>query len=87
MMGPGNVSILTRGSACSNSRPPPLQTPKVFEPIFLQIEILGKMGGAAGAKEFFPGIRYVTTLFNPPMCVYSKCSDGIGDFKSAAKFA
>ena len=36
--------------------PPPLQTPpppKVFEPVFLQIEILAESVGATGAEKFF----------------------------------
>ena len=33
-------------------RPPP-QPPKVFEPVFLQFEILGERVGAKGAQIFF----------------------------------
>ena len=48
----------TRGAACSNSRPkppPPLppDPPKVFEPVFLQFEILEERVGAKGTEIFF----------------------------------
>ena len=33
--------------------PPPIQTPEVFELVFLQIEIFGKSAGAKGAEFFF----------------------------------
>ena len=55
-----------RGTACSNSRPPPPpDPPKVFEPVFLQFEILGERVGAKGAEIFFflPFLRGV--LFSP----------------------
>ena len=45
--------VLSRGAACSNSRPPLPRPPKVFEPVFLQIEILGESVGAKGAEIFF----------------------------------
>ena len=44
--------------------PPPSGPPKVFEPVFLQIEILGKMGGASG--NIFAGMRHALKLLNPP---------------------
>ena len=64
--------------------PPPFGPPKVFEPVFLQIEILGKVGGTAGTKIFLVGMRHALELLNTPMCVYSKCSVRIGDFGSTA---
>ena len=49
-----------RGAACSRSRPQtpspppsPSRPPKVFEPVFLQFEILEKTTGAIGARNFF----------------------------------
>ena len=36
--------------------PPPSGPPKVLEPAFLQIEILGKTGGTAGTENFFCGL-------------------------------
>ena len=62
--------------------PPPSRPPKIFEPVFLQIEILGKMGGAIGAEHFFAAMRHALELLNTPMCVRSKCSVRIGDFGS-----
>ena len=50
---------MSRGAACSNSNPlpppppVPLQTPKVFEPVFVQFEVLGESVGAEGAPKFF----------------------------------
>ena len=41
----------TRRVAYSNSRPPP--TPKVFEPVFFQFEVLGERVSAKGAEIFF----------------------------------
>ena len=57
----GGANCGSRGVVCSNSRPqppppplPPLQTPpKVFEPVFLQFEVLGERVGAKGAEIFF----------------------------------
>ena len=49
--------------------PPPSGPPKVFEPVFLQIEILGKMGGTAGVENFFAGMRHALKLLNPPVCI------------------
>ena len=62
--------------------PPPSGPPKVLEPVFLQIEILGKMGGAIGAENFFAGMRQAVEFLNIPMCVYPKCSVRTGDFGS-----
>ena len=40
----------------SDPNPPPPRPPKVFEPAFLQIEILGESVGAEGAEKFFFGL-------------------------------
>ena len=45
--------------------PPPSGPPKVFEAVFLQIEILGKMGGAAGTEIFLVSMRHALKLLNP----------------------
>ena len=49
----GLTTAVIPRAACSNSRPPPLQTPQSFEPVFLQFEILGERVGAKGAEVFF----------------------------------
>ena len=78
-----SAAFQARGVACLNSLPPPPPPPpsgppKVFEPVFLQIEMLGKMGGAAGAENFFAGMRHAVEFLNIPMCVYSKRSVHLG---------
>ena len=40
-----------------NPPPPPPDPPKVFEPIFLQFEILGERVGAKGTENFLPFLR------------------------------
>ena len=81
-----------RGAVGSNpdSPPPPplpLDPPKVFEYVFLQIDIVWKSSGTTGTKEYFPGTWYAVKLFVPPLCVYSKCSTHIRHFKSIASYA
>ena len=44
----------------------PSTHPKVFELVFVQLEIFGKTSGAAGAEECFPGTLYGVKLFHPP---------------------
>ena len=53
-----SVVCCARGAVCSNSRPQPpppllLRPPKVFEPVFIQIEILLESVGTEGAEFFF----------------------------------
>ena len=50
--------------------PPPDPPPKVFEPVFLQFEILGERVGAKGAETFFPLLR--GCFFFPTLCVYTQ---------------
>ena len=74
-----------RGAACSNSKPqpappPPSDPPKVFEPVFLQFEILGERVGAKGAEIFF--LPFLRRCFFYPMCLYSKYSEFCGEFKN-----
>ena len=81
-----------RGAAGSNQPPPwppppPPPDTKVFKHVFLQIEIFGKTSGATGAKYFFPHTWYGVKLFISPMCVYSKYSAHIGDFKISGLLA
>ena len=53
------------GSNPDSPPPPPSRSPTVFEPVFVQFEILGKVTGAAGAEEFFRGLQYGAELFSP----------------------
>ena len=63
------------------SPPPPSDPSKVFEPVFLQFEILGERGGRLrGRKKFLPFLRGY--LFFHPMCLYSKYSEFCGEFKN-----
>ena len=74
-----------KGDALTQPNPtPPSIPPKVFELIFVPIEILGQTSGTAGAGEVFPGTWQGVKLFIPPICVYTKCSNHIGDIKSSA---
>ena len=60
--------------------PPASRTPKVFEPVFLQIEILRERVGTEGAENLsFPFLR---GYFFYPMCLYSKYSEFCGEFKN-----
>ena len=62
--------------------PPPSRPAIVFEPVFVQFEILGKVIGAPQApKNFFEAYNMVWIKVH--MCLYSKCSDFLGDFKNA----
>ena len=49
----------TRGGGCLNTPPPPpsLDPPKVFEPVFLQSEILGEKAGTKGDEFSFGLLR------------------------------
>ena len=58
----------------SKPPPPPSRPLKVFEPVFVQLEILGKVTGAAGAEEFFEAYSVGQNHFHHT-CLYSKCSD------------
>ena len=58
--------------------------PRIVKLVFVQIEILGKTSGAAGAEEFFLGTRHGVKLFIPPVCGNSECAAHIWDFKSSA---
>ena len=60
--------------------PPPLppRPPKVFEPVFLQIEILAESEGA----EFFFLCPEGVIFFFYPTCLYSKYSGFGGEFKN-----
>ena len=70
-------------------RPVPKDTPppprKVLVPAFLPCEILEKTACVTGGEEFFPRIQQ-GVLFHP-MCVRSKCSEYIGDFRSSSEIA
>ena len=62
------MPFVPRGAGCSNSRPPP-PPPKVFEPVFLQIEILGKWVAPQAPKNFF-GHALCTKITQPPyVCI------------------
>ena len=43
--------------------PPPPDPPKIFEPVFLQFEILGERVGAEGAEFFFFALPEGVFLF------------------------
>ena len=58
--------------------PPPPRPPEVFEPVFLQFEVLGESVGAEGAKIFLLLRGY---LFYP-ICLHSKYSEFCGEFKN-----
>ena len=47
--------------------PPPPDPPKVFEPVFLQFEILGERVGAEGTEIFF--LHFLTGFFFFTRCV------------------
>ena len=51
--------------------PPPPEAAKVFEPVFLQFEILGERIGAKGAENFFFALPEGVFFFTPcvSMCL------------------
>ena len=57
--------------------PLPIQALKVFEPVFLQFEILGKTVGAKGARLFFFGLLRGVFFLNP--CVHTQNNESFFD--------
>ena len=59
---------------------PPSRPPKVFQPVFLQLEILGERVSAKGAENFF--LALLRGYFFNPMCLFSKYSEFCGELKN-----
>ena len=75
------IHLYTEGGLFEFLTPPPhSRPPKVFEPVFLQFEILGERVGAEGAKMSF--LPFLRGGFFYPMCLYSKYSEFCGEFKN-----
>ena len=66
------------------SPPSPSRPPKVFEPVFLQFDILGESVGAKGAENFFCPAEGVW-FFTP--CVYTQNTPNFAEDAKISSFA
>ena len=60
--------------------PPPSRPPKVFEPVFLQIDILGEVLALKAPKKIFGLLRGYSLFY--PTCLHSKYSEFCGEFQN-----